>query len=129
MVTAYPNASGLAGCAQEVFTDRDSKSKYDRGKFIGGFCAWSYWFAWTPVVAIFTMTIGTYLQGFVPALSDVNSLALNLIIGVIIIAAMIVIGAAVYRRSSHRTDSGADHLGALGHHSGRTVHHRRFPDQ
>lgn len=93
MVTAFPNASGLAGCAQEVFTDRKNKSKYDRGKFVGGFCAWSYWFAWTPVVAIFTMTIGTYLQGFVPALSDVNSLALNLILGAVIIAAMIVIGA------------------------------------
>jgi amino acid transporter len=61
MSTCFPNAIGLPGCAQEVFTDKNDKSKYNKGKFIGAFCAWCYWFAWTPVVMIFGMLISDYL--------------------------------------------------------------------
>ena len=62
MSTCFPHAVGLPGCAQEVFTDKNDTSRYNKGKFIGAFCAWCYWFAWTPVVMIFGMLISDYLS-------------------------------------------------------------------
>ena len=59
MVTMFPEATGLPGCAQAVFST-GTKSHRMRGKLIGAFCAWCYWFAWCPVVAIFTMMIISY---------------------------------------------------------------------
>lgn len=61
MSTCFPQAVGLPGCAQEVFTDKNSTSRFNKGKFIGAFCAWCYWFAWTVVVMIFGMLIADYL--------------------------------------------------------------------
>lgn len=93
MTSTFEDATGLPGCAQKVFTkDGDSAAKYDRGKFIGAFCAWCYWFAWCPVVAIFTLTIGAYVRGFVPSLADAE-IWLDLLIGVAIVASMTIIGA------------------------------------
>lgn len=40
MSTCFPQAVGLPGCAQEVFTDKNSTSRFNKGKFIGAFCAW-----------------------------------------------------------------------------------------
>ncbi|MGE0014627.1 MAG: APC family permease [Candidatus Methanomethylophilaceae archaeon] len=93
MTTTFPDATGLPGCAQKVFSKGDdSKSKYDRGKFIGAFCAWCYWFAWCPVVAIFTLTIGTYVRGFVPDVADAG-VWLDLLIGLAVVVGMTIIGA------------------------------------
>lgn len=93
MTSTFEDATGLPGCAQKVFTKQgDSDSKYDRGKFIGAFCAWCYWFAWCPVVAIFTLTIGAYVRGFVPSVADAE-IWLDLLIGVLIVSSMTIIGA------------------------------------
>ena len=70
MVTVFPRAAGLPGCAQVVFEPKDKTKKYNMGKMIGAFCAWCYWFAWTPVVSIFSMLIGDYLMGYVPGAAD-----------------------------------------------------------
>ena len=48
MATTFPKASGLPGFAQHVFRTENYKGKYDKSKLIGGFSAWSYWFAWNP---------------------------------------------------------------------------------
>lgn len=70
LATTFPKASGLPGFAQHVFRTEAYKGKYDKGKLIGGFSAWSYWFAWNPVLAIFSILVGGYLHGLFPALGD-----------------------------------------------------------
>jgi amino acid transporter len=70
LATTFPKASGLPGFAQHVFRSENYKGKYDKGKLIGGFSAWSYWFAWNPVLAIFAILVGGYLHGLFPALGE-----------------------------------------------------------
>ena len=70
LATTFPEASGIPGFAQHVFRTKNYKGKYDRGKLIGGFSAWSYWFAWNPVLAIFAILVGGYLYGLCPALAE-----------------------------------------------------------
>lgn len=91
-MSATLQVPGIGGCAQTVFT-KENPGKYDLGKFLGAFTAWSYWFTWTPVIPIFTIMTGTYLQSFIDPLADINSLALNLFLGVIIYGIIIIIGA------------------------------------
>lgn len=91
MVTVFPKAAGLPGCAQIVFTPEKRTKKYDVGKLVGAFCAWCYWFAWTPVVAIFTIMIGTYLTGFVDAFANIDPMLLNVVLGLVIVSAMFLI--------------------------------------
>ena len=91
MATAFPKASGLPGFAQAVFTDRNNKSKYDRGRFIGAFSAWGYWFAWNPVLAIFSLTIASYLQGLVPQLAELDYVLLALLVGAVIFSSLLLI--------------------------------------
>ncbi|MDJ0358411.1 APC family permease [Paenarthrobacter sp. PH39-S1] len=79
MATTFTKASGLPGFAQHVFRTPNYQGKYDKGKLIGGFSAWSYWFAWTPVLAIFSILVGSYLHGLFPVLGETfteNQLAL-----------------------------------------------------
>jgi amino acid transporter len=93
MVTVFPKATGLPGCAQTVFTPETQTSKYDIGKFIGAFSAWCYWFAWTPVVAIFTMLIGDYLiQMFTLDVDGYYGLAVYMGVGIVIVLLMLVLG-------------------------------------
>ncbi|RXA20970.1 APC family permease [Methanosarcina sp. MSH10X1] len=91
LATAFPEASGLPGFAQNVFKSREKK-KYDKGKLIGGFSAWSYWFAWNPVLAIFAILIGTYLHGLIPSLAATfTEFHLSLISGAVIFSALILV--------------------------------------
>lgn len=91
MVTLFPNATGLPGCAQAVFTDPEKKNS--KGKLIGAFCAWCYWFAWCPVVAIFTMMIGDYLvQMFSLDISGWSAVGLYMVVGLAVVALMYVLG-------------------------------------
>jgi len=91
MVTVFPRAAGLPGCAQVVFEPVDKSKKYNTGKMIGAFCAWCYWFAWTPVVSIFTLMIGDYINYFVFDNSFDNLLLLYVVLGLIIVVAMTLI--------------------------------------
>ena len=91
LATAFPEASGLPGFAQNVFKSRERK-KYDKGKLIGGFSAWSYWFAWNPVLAIFSILIGSYLYGLIPSLAATfTEFLLSLISGAVIFSALILV--------------------------------------
>lgn len=93
MVTLFPNATGLPGCAQAVFTNPDCKDKINKGKLIGAFSAWCYWFAWCPVVAIFTMMIGDYLfQMFSLELTGWAAIGLYMAVGAIIVVVMYILG-------------------------------------
>ena len=93
LATTFPKASGLPGFAQQVFGSKKNGSKYDRGKLIGGFSAWAYWFAWNPVLAIFSLLIGSYLQGLIPALADVSYVLLSLVAGAVIFSFLILVNA------------------------------------
>lgn len=93
MVTLFPNATGLPGCAQAVFTNPDNKGGIDKGKLIGAFSAWCYWFAWCPVVAIFTMMIGDYLiQMFSLTLEGWSAVGLYMVVGLFIVILMYILG-------------------------------------
>ena len=92
MATTFPKASGLPGFAQHIFRTENYRGKYDKGKLIGGFSAWSYWFAWTPVLAIFSILVGGYLHGLFPVLGETfTEYQLSLISGVVIFAGLFVV--------------------------------------
>ncbi|MFK0004776.1 APC family permease [Paenarthrobacter sp. NPDC090522] len=92
MATTFPKASGLPGFAQLVFRNEDFKGKYDKGKLIGGFTAWSYWFGWNPILAIFAILVGGYLHGLFPVLGETFSeYQLALISGVVIFGGLYVV--------------------------------------
>lgn len=92
MVTLFDDATGLPGCAQKVFYAKTDK-KFDLRKFAGAFSAWCYWFAWCPVVAIFTMLIGDYLVAmFDLDVSGWSYLGLYVAVGVFVVLLMLVTG-------------------------------------
>ena len=92
MATTFPKASGLPGFAQHVFRTENYKGKYDKGKLIGGFSAWSYWFAWNPVLAIFAILVGGYLHGLFPVLGETFSeFQLAFISGAVIFGGLFVV--------------------------------------
>lgn len=91
LATMFPKASGLPGYAQSVFRTRNANNRYDRSKLLGGFSAWSYWFAWNPVLAIFSILIGSYLKGLVPAFAGIPDLAVYLASGVFVFIFLILV--------------------------------------
>ena len=92
MVTMFPEATGLPGCAQAVFSNA-VRNQNRRGKLIGAFCAWCYWFAWCPVVAIFTMMIGDYLiQMFSLDVEGFSAVVLYMLVGAFVVVLMYVLG-------------------------------------
>ena len=91
LATMFPKASGLPGYAQSVFTSQDAGKRYDLSKLLGGFSAWSYWFAWNPVLAIFSILIGSYLKGLIPAFAGVPDLALYLASGAVVFVFLILV--------------------------------------
>lgn len=91
LATMFPKASGLPGYAQSVFGAKGGSKRYDKGKLLGGFSAWSYWFAWNPVLAIFSILIGSYLKGLVPAFAGVPDLILYLASGATVFSFLILV--------------------------------------
>lgn len=92
MATTFPRASGLPGFAQHIFRTRNHQGKHDKGKLIGGFSAWSYWFAWNPVMAIFSLLIGNYLYGLFPALAETfTEFQLSLMAGAVVFTGLFLI--------------------------------------
>ncbi|MEC5201199.1 amino acid transporter [Arthrobacter sp. PL16] len=67
MATTFPKASGVPGFAQHIYADK-YPGRHGKGKLIGGFTAWSYWFGWNPILAIFALLVGGYLHELFPAL-------------------------------------------------------------
>jgi amino acid transporter len=101
LATAFPNASGIPGFAQEIFKSKDGKKrKYDRGKMIGGFCAWAYWFVWAPGLAIFILLIGIYLGSLFPAIATMDPLTLNLILSLVILGGLAIIASRGLKQSA-----------------------------
>lgn len=96
LATVFPKASGLPGYTQTVFglnSNKYNKGKFKLGKFIGGFSAWSYWFGWSPVLAIYAILIGSYLKGLIPAFSAIPETLLSLLVGAVIFGSLAVINA------------------------------------
>ena len=92
LATTFPKSSGLPGFAQHVFKTRDYQGDFDKGKLIGGFSAWSYWFAWNPVLAIFAILVGSYLHGLFPGLGELfTEYQLSLLSGGVIFSGLIAI--------------------------------------
>jgi len=90
LAAMFPEASGLPGFVQAVFKGKGSQ-EYDISKFIGGFSAWGYWFAWSPIIAIFSILISKYLYGLVPVFSTFSDKMLSMVVGIIIVSLLIFI--------------------------------------
>jgi len=90
MVTTFPQATGLPGCAQAVFqSDKVEPGKIDKSKLIGAFASWCYWFAWTPVVYIFSGLIVEYIGVmFDLELGDWEFVALSMVVILVVVAGM-----------------------------------------
>ena len=80
MAVDFPDASGLPGYSQKIL--KNSGNKYS--DFIGGFSAWSYWFAWSPILAIFTLSIKDFVIGVIPLLGNYPDKLVTLVIGTLI---------------------------------------------
>ncbi|WP_255771745.1 APC family permease [Pseudarthrobacter sulfonivorans] len=92
MATTFPKVSGVPGFAQHVFRTNNHKGMYDKGKLLGGFTAWSYWFGWNPILAIFSILVGGYLHGLFPVLSETfTQYQLSLMAGGVIFSALFVV--------------------------------------
>jgi len=92
LATAFPDASGIPGYAQAVFKNPENTRTYDMGKLIGGFSAWGYWFAWNPILAIFSILVGSYLHGLIPGLAAVfTEFQLSLMAGATIFGGLIAV--------------------------------------
>lgn len=100
LATAFPNASGIPGFAQEIFKSKNGNKKVDRGRLIGGFCAWAYWLVWAPGLAVFIIVISAYLQGLFPELMSFDFVALNLIVGVLVLGGLAVISSRGLKHSA-----------------------------
>ena len=83
LATLFPEASGLPGFAQHVFGAAEGEGQW-KGKLIGGFSAWGYWFAWNPVLAIFSLLSAAYLKGLVPAFAGLDEIHVALTVGALI---------------------------------------------
>jgi len=91
-VSATFGCAGIPGSIQLMFSNKEEKKRINVGRFLSGFASWCYWFTWTPVIPIFTIMCGTYLQEFVGPLANVNSMLLNLCLGAMIFLLLIGIG-------------------------------------
>jgi len=93
MVTTFPQATGLPGCAQAVFqSENPEPGKIDKSKFIGAFASWCYWFAWTPVVYIFSGLIVEYIGVmFGLELGDWEYVGLSMVVILIVVSAMYIL--------------------------------------
>jgi amino acid transporter len=94
LATVFPKASGLPGYTQTVFgsnSEKSNKGKFKFGKFVGGFSAWSYWFGWSPVLAIYAILIGSYLHGLIPAFSALPQTLISLLVGLVVFGSLAII--------------------------------------
>lgn len=87
LACAYPTTSGIPGFSQEVFK-RKNEGAFGRGRLIGAFCAWAYWLAWAPGIAVFIIVISYYLLGIFPWLATVDQMALNLALSLLILGCL-----------------------------------------
>ena len=91
LATTFSEYSGLPGFAQAVFSSSRSQ-KYDIGSFVGGFSAWCYWLAWSPVLAIYAILVAGYLYNLFPQMAImVTQEELSLIIGALIFILLFIV--------------------------------------
>jgi amino acid transporter len=83
-------ASGVPGCAQKVFTEENADpNKFNKGKFIGAFCAWNYWFTWSAVIPVFSILAA----GYVAALFGMETnMVINIVVSLAIYLLIFLIG-------------------------------------
>ena len=91
MATTFPKVSGVPGFAQHIYAE-DHDRRFNKGKLLGGFTAWSYWFGWNPILAIFSILVGGYLHGLFPVLGETFSeYQLSLMSGVVIFTLLFIV--------------------------------------
>lgn len=82
--------TGVPGCAQRVFTEENADpNKFNKGRFMGAFCAWNYWFTWAAVIPIFTILAAGYICALFGM--ETNTI-INLAVGFVIYGIIFLIG-------------------------------------
>ena len=84
MAVDFPDAAGIPGYSQRIMGN--SKSGFLR--FLGGFSAWGYWFAWAPIPAIFTFSITNLLLGTLPESLTIPRTPLCFLVGSLVLWGM-----------------------------------------
>ncbi len=91
LATTFSEYSGLPGFAQAVFSS-PRRRKYDIGSFVGGFSAWCYWLAWSPVLAIYAILVGGYLYNLFPHIASMMTQEdLSLLMGALIFTLLFIV--------------------------------------
>lgn len=86
MAVDFPDASGLPGYAQKILGSGENKL----AKFTGGFSAWSYWFGWGPIPAIFILSIVEFLTGYFTNLNSIAKPILFLCVATIVLLGLFI---------------------------------------
>lgn len=81
MAVDYPEASGVPGYAQIIIGRKHNGFL----RFLGGFSAWGYWFAWAPIPSIFALSISDMLVSIFP-LSGIPRIIINITVGTVVMA-------------------------------------------
>lgn len=84
LVTVFPEEGGVPGAVQKVLIPPGA-SKYSVRRLFASFGAWNYWFAWTPVPAVFSIMMTEYLVNYFDFFAQINYTLLSIMIGIIVI--------------------------------------------
>lgn len=87
--------AGIGGSIQHVYRDdeRYAGKKINRGRLIGSLGAWAYFATWVPVIPIFTIMTGVYINDYFGlGLTGMTATLFYLVLGILIYGFIIVSG-------------------------------------
>lgn len=87
--------AGIGGSIQHIYKDdeRYADKRINKGRLLGSLGAWAYFATWVPVIPIFTIMTGVYINDFFQlGLSGMTATLFYLLLGVLIYGFIIVSG-------------------------------------
>lgn len=87
--------AGIGGSIQHVYKDDEkyAKKRINRGRMIGSLGAWAYFATWVPVIPIFTIMTGVYINDFFGlGITGMSATLFYLVLGALIYGFIIVSG-------------------------------------
>lgn len=87
--------AGIGGSIQHIYRDDEkyAKNKINRGRLIGSLGAWAYFATWVPVIPIFTIMTGVYINDYFGlGLTGMTATLFYLVLGILIYGFIIISG-------------------------------------
>ena len=87
--------AGIGGSIQHIYKDdeRYANKKVNKGRMIGSLGAWAYFATWVPVIPIFTIMTGVYINDFFQlGIDGISATLFYLVLGALIYGFIIVTG-------------------------------------